>query len=274
MISAPRIALALLALATPALAGPISGGAGNLLVTPTRVMLEGSVRNAAMTLRNTGAQAALYRISLEHARMDSEGRISRVEEPGPEDHDAAELLRFSPRQVLLQAGETQVIRIMVRKPADLPAGEYRSQMVVRAVPSDERPAPSAAEPGRFSVELTPVYGVAIPVIVRHGETSATVSIASATLIPGQDGKPPAVRVELVREGTASVHGDLNILAGSGRSQMSIGRARGLAVWTPNPARAMTVPIRAEFTATAERGDLVVTYSTPDGREMARSPVGR
>lgn len=247
------------------------GGAGNLLVAPTRLVFEGTTRSAAVTLRNTGSRPALYRIELEHARMDEEGRVTRVTEPAPEERPADSLLRHSPRQVLLQPGETQTVRVMVRKPADLAEGEYRSHLAFRAVPSGEPPV--AAPASGWSVTLTPIYGVSIPMIVRHGRLDSSVEVADARIVTDAAGRPAAVKVSLRREGSASSYGNIEILARAARGEtVTLGRAKGVAVWTPNELRSITVPLEAA--AGAPGAPLVVTYTGPDGTELSRRSVDR
>src|SRR5205823_6329510 len=79
------------------------GSPGDLLVAPTRVVLEGRQRTAEITLVNIGPATATYRISLVNLRMDKMGGTREVEassaEPG--ERFANELVRFSPRQVTL-----------------------------------------------------------------------------------------------------------------------------------------------------------------------------
>src|SRR5688572_28815630 len=48
---------------------------GDLMVSPTRVVLEGRKRNAELTLINTGSQRATYRISFIQMRMTDTGEM-------------------------------------------------------------------------------------------------------------------------------------------------------------------------------------------------------
>ena len=66
----------------PALPG--SGGAGDLLVAPTRVVLEGTKRGAELTLLNVGAKPATYRISFLEMEMTPEGELKELATPPPE----------------------------------------------------------------------------------------------------------------------------------------------------------------------------------------------
>jgi len=214
-------------------------GPGDLLVAPTRVVFEGRKRNTEVNLSNIGTSRATYRVSLVRMDMDESGGFKeRPLDPGSENIQS--LFRFSPREVTLEPKESQTVRIQVRKPAELPAGEYRLHMVFRAVPPAPDPAsiPSAPAKG-ISIKLTPVYGIAIPLIIRHGETSAQVSITEPVL----DMAGRALRFHLNRSGNQSVYGDLKavLFPAKGAPEVLV-EAAGLAVYTPNASRTVTMAL--------------------------------
>jgi len=313
---------------------PVAGGIGDLLVAPTRLVFEGRKRSAELNLSNIGRARATYRITLVRMDMDEGGAFQeKALDPGAEGMQA--LFRFSPREVTLDPQESQTVRIQVRKPAELEAGEYRLHMVFRAVPTPapvppplpaatpagpkgETPKPPPArveEPKRqvpkgevakasnhaaeaarqaqgpkaetatrpearreeapraevpapvpspakeegpkgLSIRLTPVYGVAIPLIVRHGDTAAKVAITGARL--GEGAK--TLRFRLERNGNQSVYGDLQAtyLPPSGAPVVLFDVA-GLAVYTPNPGRTVIMALPA-VTALASGGRIRITYS--------------
>ena len=85
--------------------------------------------------------------------------------------DAKDWVRFSPRRTTLAPGETQTVRIFVRKPPDLPAGEYTARLLVQAIPPSPKSGnttgkdPNSVE--GMSVNLDVVYGVTIPLHIKH-----------------------------------------------------------------------------------------------------------
>ncbi len=231
------LALSALAQAPPP---PADGGIGDLLVAPTRVVFEERKRSAELNLSNIGQGRATFRITLVRMEMDETGGIKELPfDPGTE--NLRSLFRFSPRQVTLDPRESQTVRIQVRKPAQLPEGEYRLHMTFRAVPSDA-PAPQAVAetPKGIAIKLTPVYGIAIPLIVRHGKTSASVSITAPTF----EAKNGVLRFRLNRSGNQLVYGDLQatLLPAAGAPEV-LAEASGLAVYTPNSSRTVSLPIR-------------------------------
>lgn len=245
-------------------------GPGDLLVAPTRIVLEGRQRTAEVTLVNRASGSATYRISFVHLRMTEEGGTREIAATDalPGELFADDLIRFSPRQVTLEPGVAQTVRMQLRKPADLAPGEYRSHLLFRAIPASE---PLAAEtPGtepskEMSIKLTPIYGVSIPVIVRHGETSATVKLDGLELVPasGPD-DTPGLRLRMSRTGNQSVHGNFTVtfLPASGKP-LVVGLANGVAVYTPNPTRLVVVPLRLPAGAELKNGLLRVALTKPD-----------
>ena len=79
---------------------------------------------------------------------------------------------------------------------------------------------SAADQKGLRFELTPIYGVTIPVIVRLGNLQATAGIANVHLEKSKEGGP-AVGVDLSRNGTRSTFGEA--------LEMDVAYARGWSV---------------------------------------------
>lgn len=201
--------------------------AADLLVAPTRVVLDDRARSAEVVLNNIGERPATYRISLEVKRMTAEGELVDVEQPSAADAQAIEMVSYAPRRVTLAPGQPQAIRIAARKPEGLPDGEYRVHMLFRAVPDAATPEPEGTTPqGGFSIQLTPIYGITIPVIVRQGALTATAGVAGAQIAAGEDG--PQLEVELTRSGDRSTYGDIRVLKAGHAKPVFL--ARGVAVY--------------------------------------------
>ena len=76
-----------------------ASAAGDLLVAPTRVILDGS-RGTEVVLNNIGSEPATYRISLEIKRMTAEGGLDEIAEENvtPAERAALDMIAFSPRR--------------------------------------------------------------------------------------------------------------------------------------------------------------------------------
>src|SRR3546814_8210755 len=134
------------AAALGAAASPVHA-AGDLLVAPTRIILDGS-RGTEVVLSNIGSAPATYRISLEIKRMTAAGGLDEIaaENVNAAERTAHDMIVFSPRRVTLPPNQTQVVRVGVRVTEGLPPGEYRAHMLFRAVP-DVVPAVAAEAKG-------------------------------------------------------------------------------------------------------------------------------
>ena len=255
---APRfIALSFATIAYPALA------AGDLLVAPTRVVLDGP-RGTEVFLNNVGQQPATYRISMELKRMLPSGQVEDVAPDAASDKEKSTLamITYAPRRVTLAPNQPQAIRIGVRPPADLPDGEYRAHILFRAIPDATVPVPAAAGPTQgVSIALTPIYGVTIPIIVRKGSLKVTAAISgiqkvridpttnailAAKAKPGEAAPVDAISFTLARTGTRSTYGRIRVTkAGIAKPLFE---ARGIAVYTDVAARVVTLPISPEVAA--------------------------
>ncbi|MCK4304896.1 MAG: molecular chaperone, partial [Candidatus Eisenbacteria sp.] len=207
---------------------------------------------------------ATYRISLVNRRMSETGEFSAVDSPAPGEQFADPMLRYSPRQVTLAPGEGQVVRIMLRKPAGLAPGEYRSHLQFNKLPGakEQTGIDSEGSPGdgEIAVTLTAMVGASIPVIVRHGKTSATVTLSNLELQQPADGQPPILSIHLQRSGNRSVYGDLAVtFTPQGGTEQVIARAGGVAVYTPNLLRRAKLALHPEPGLTLKHGTLRVTY---------------
>jgi hypothetical protein len=244
------------------------GGIGGLLVAPTRIVLGPRERVAELTLINRGEQTLIYRLALVNKKMTEQGALEDVspEEAGP--FSAARLVVYAPRQVVMGPGEEQKVRFLVRRPADLQPGEYRSHLLIQAEASAastagaEAPTDSKEPRARIGVRANPA--ISIPVIVRHGVGSAKVSLTDLALLPSDPGGGgSAVSFRLNREGSQSTYGDVTVtyLPAGEREGQTVGVLRGVAVYTPNATRLVKVAI-AESSRLQPGGRLRVSYGSP------------
>ena len=214
---------------------------GDLIVAPTRLVFDDRKRGAEVVLNNAGRARATYRVSLELRRMTPDGQLEEVTQPNEVEKQALGLISYAPRRVTLEPQQTQAVRVAVRKPAGLPHGEYRVHMLFRAIP-DEIPAAATlppADPKALTIQLTPVYGVSIPVIVRHGSTfEAGASISDVQVVETKGRE--AVALTLTRTGTRSIYGEVRVLK-SGQAT-PIARVRGIGLYPEITHRTVVLPI--------------------------------
>ncbi|MDX2432075.1 MAG: fimbria/pilus periplasmic chaperone [Bacteroides sp.] len=244
---------------------------GNLLITPRRVVFDGSKRSVDLNLANSGQDSATYAISLVQIRMTEMGGFETITEPDPGQNFADKFVRFFPRSVTLAPNEAQVVKIEVTRRSQLEEGEYRSHFYFRAVPKVkplgvEDPA---EEEGSISVKLTPVFGITIPVILRIGESTTSVSLTDLTLHKNEN-NTPNLEMTFMRSGNMSVYGDLSVdhISSSG-VVTRVGIANGVAVYTPNAIRKFNLNLVSSQEVDFASGILKVNYSASSDVEPAR-----
>ena len=234
---------------------PAQAGIGDLLVAPTRIVLDGR-KGAEIILNNIGEEPATYRVSIEFRRMTEDGGLVDVTAPTADDQKAADMVVYAPRKVVLAPRQPQAIRIAARPPQGLPDGEYRVHLLFRAIPPATPVVPAAAgEPAKgLRFQLTPVYGVTIPVIVRLGNLQATAGIANVQL-EQKEGKS-FVSLDLSRKGERSTFGEVRVLKAGVKNPIAIQKA--VAVYTEIGVRHLTVPLD-EALKGAATGPVTVQY---------------
>lgn len=258
-----RTLLALLVPALLALPLRAQAGAGDLLVSPARVTMDDKTRTAELILSNRGEATDTYRIRLIRMEMTPDGGLQEAKSPAA-GTDPTTLIRYAPHQVTLEPGQTQVLRVMLRKPADLPDGEYRIHMLFQAIPSDlaDAGAPAKEKPKGVSIKLVPIIGLAVPVIVRQGAVSAKAGLADLRLEQAQGKVLAAFR--LTRSGNASVYGNLEAtFQPKGAKAVSVGQMNGIAVYPPLDARNVKLPLELPAGLQLQHGTLSLTFRTAD-----------
>jgi P pilus assembly chaperone PapD len=235
---------------------------GDLLITPRRIVFEGSKRSMDLNLANTGKDTATYAISVIEIRMKEDGGFETITEPDPDQRFASRFIRFFPRSVTLPPNEAQTVKIQLTRTNELQPGEYRSHFYFRAVPN-ARPLgeeTKAKDTTSISVMLTPIFGITIPVIIRVGESTANVTLNGLGLEMVND-TIPTFSLVFNRKGNMSVFGDISVDHISPQGKVTrVGVANGVAVYTPNTRRQFRFILNNVPGVNFKTGTLRVIYS--------------
>ncbi len=232
-------------------------------IAPTRIIFNGSDRVATIYLSNKGDEAATYRISLSNKRMLETGQIVPADSTLHGERFAMDMLRFSPRRVVIPAHGSQTVRVMLRSPrgGTLENGEYRSHLTFQSVPDVPTVEDIENEPGDLRVRAVAIIEMSIPVIVRRGNPQAEIRFGTIELneTPDNQGRP-ILLVPLERTGERSVYGDLNIhyIADDGKTE-HLAILGGLGVYYPTPVRNLRVPLEIPDGMKLSGGKLRVSY---------------
>lgn len=245
---------------------PDQGGAGDLLIAPTRLLMEKGQRVTEVALFNQGSAPNTYRVSLLRTGMNEDGSVVEIPEPPAGTLDPLSLFRFSPHEVKLEPGETQVVRFALRMPGELPDGEYRVHVRFIGLPQVEAPkAKSDEAPKGLTAIIKPVFGVSIPLIFRKGDLSAKATLSKPAL--GLNGEKRVLNLDLRRDGNASLYGDFKVFfTPAGGASQPVGELNGIAVYTPLALRHVVIPLNPPAGVSLQHGSFAVSFV--DGKSQA------
>lgn len=239
---------------------------GQLMVSPTRIVFEGNERTKQINLINNGSETGKFRISFVRRNMNADGKIVPVEE-NESGMFSDEMIKFSPRQVTLAPGQSQTVRLMLRKKRDLADGEYRSHMMFQALPdakASDINTLSTNQKEKLSIQLIPVVGITIPVIVRHGNLNAEISLSDFEIKQSNTVKAqPVLSLKINRDGSMSSYGDFRVyFTPEGGTPVIVGQVNGVAVYTSTRSRSLEINLQTPGDFSLSNGELHITYLEP------------
>ncbi len=254
------------------LALTVQAKAQDLLLAPYRVVFDGSSRGQEVALINRGSKRGVYRIEFVNMAFDDKGELVESDSTAKGEKSAKDMVRSSVRQVELDAGETQMIRVALRKPVDLPAGEYRTHMKVMSLPPVEPLRPDPERPTEISFKLVPAYGMTIPVLVRQGRPAASAMPIAARLANIDSDGNGQFDIDIKRSGDRSLFVDIDVATappkGKGQWVMT---ARGVSLYAPYENRLFSFQVTKEQIALlrGNKARVLVTEIDANGKQIAK-----
>ncbi|HEY0902075.1 MAG TPA: hypothetical protein VGD95_08125 [Micavibrio sp.] len=235
-----------------------------LKLTLKRAVFEGNHRAEVLTIVNTGTEEETYRLGWRTMRMTEDDALVAV--PGdvavPGLMPADQLVRFAPRRIVVPPGGSQQVRLMLTKPKDLAAGEYRSHLWLQPEANQtqfDKPAPGAPP----KIQLKMLTGMTIPVIVRHGDMSVKATLADLRVKPRVDAPVMDVSFTIGRQGNRSLYGDLKFLCGD----MLVRTIKGIAVYTEVQQRHLQFDVSPPAGQTTCPSMTVQYFADPDDASL-------
>lgn len=287
------LALAIGAIAPPALAQPAAAQpavSAFLNITPKRLTFDRTQRNGTVFLLNQGSGPVTVDIALIDRVMLPDGQIAPVSDAAQRPDvksvadslkSARDLLQVSPRRVTLMPGRPQTVRVRLSTLPDAAAGEHRSHLTVTTLPPPDtgvtaESAATGGQPNELRFQITAVYGLSIPLIVRPSDAQVGATLEGAR-IEYADGAEAArtalVALDVVRGGTSSVYGNFEVrVVGAAKGAEPLGVARGVGVYPEISRRAVRIPL-TRAPAPGER--LEVTFTDDDtspGKVLAKAAL--
>src|ERR1019366_5509841 len=111
-----------------------------VMMLPPRVVMENNDRYATIVIRNIGDATGDFTVGLQDMKMLETGMVVPLDPGEAPQYSAMSYLHITPRSMTLKPGETQNVRLLLRVPENLEAGEYRAHAYVRLV-NDNTDAP-------------------------------------------------------------------------------------------------------------------------------------
>ncbi len=242
----------------------VSGSADAVAITVKRVVFEGPKRAEVITVINKSDKSETYRLGWKHMVMTQRDGIKAVPKDtlpagvGP----AEDMVRFSPRRFVLRSGESQQVRMMLRMPAGLADGEYRSHLWIRPEADVDEFKAQLKKKKKTGTFMKMLAGVSMPIIVRKGALDLSVDIEGLSAQRLADGHFK-VDFSLVRTGGKSSYGDLDLICNKGVGEYLLRFTRGISVYSELGRRDVSMKIPAKQ-GQAACSSVTVRYTATDG----------
>ncbi len=237
--------------------------AEGLMITPTRVELDENTKSQEVRLINSGKEATSYRISFQNLRMNEDGSYTEItDKTGANEKLAEDYVKFSPKRVTLNPGESQAIRLMAKIPNE--NGEYRSHMLFKEeVPADSINSVEDVSKNKkdISVVLRPVFAISIPVIIRSGKVEAEVSLENPQIKFDKDSKSKLLNLVIKRTGNGSANGKIvaNLVNKDSKLKTEILSVSNVSVFFPYDSRKISYAINLPKGIKLEGSTVEVKY---------------
>jgi P pilus assembly chaperone PapD len=234
-----------------------------LSVSPKRVIFEQRIQAAQLQLLNAGNKTKTYRIHFKQMRMTVQGGFEVINGQNPalnNERFANQAIRFSPRQVTLAPRASQTITVLVRKPKGFANGEYRSHLTFSELPSDDSIENNSSNDS-FALQMTPLLGMSIPIIIRQGQLNQQVEIKNPSLSSVKS--VLQLNLELHQLGQTSVYGELiaKFNPDDGSPALEIGKVKGVSVLTPLEWRQVVIPLnKTSKNLMLNQGSISIIYN--------------
>lgn len=219
--------------------------ASAIRITIKRIVFEGAKRADSITVINSSIVPVTYRVGWRHFQMTEDKALKAIKpgDPLPAGiKPVTDMVRFAPRRFTIPPQSSQEVRIMFRTPKGLEEGEYRSHLWIRpeANIDDLRRLEEKKTKKGGGVALKMLTGVTMPVIVRKGKLSSSLSFENASAT--DNGSAVNLSFVLLREGERSVYGDLVYTCNKGANEYELGANRGIALYPESNRRRFNVSL--------------------------------
>lgn len=176
----------------------------DLMISPTRVLLNERNRSATINLINSGKQTRSYRVEWRQLAALPNGGYRDLTDEEKQNYSGLErIVRISPKQVTLAPGQRQNIKLLLRKTGNLGAGEYRSHLSLTALPTHQ---PEEQSQGGTAIKLNLLMSYSLPVIYRIGTAQVSPVITDISLVYKRESGTTYIQAKFAHQNLYSSHG--------------------------------------------------------------------
>lgn len=246
-----------------------------LLVTPTRIDLNNSNKVQALKLINESNEEVTYRIEYMYQNMNADGSYTKLSDAEIGNRSEIEkMVMYSPRQVTLQPKQTQTVRFALRRKEGA-TGEINAHVLFKEM-QKKSAVPQLAkksEDGEFSIEIKPLFNIAIPVIVSDANKN-TKMMASMSNVR-VDNVNKVVAFQINNTGKYSPYGRAEVKFYKGRRLLGSSELNGLGVMLPLKTRTISINYAEKDFANDEISHVEIVYaSAPESGKSYTIAEGR
>jgi len=178
----------------------------NILISPVKVTIEDRQRTSKIYLVNNSAKMQTYRLGWKNNTALKTGGYRLLSDAESQEFNTADsMIRFSPKQVTLKPHGKQTVKLAIRRPSGLAEGEYRSHLLLTALP----PKVKASQQPK-GAHLNMIVSYSLPVIIKQGTGTATAKITDVSLYYDAKKHVSSIKIAMSKDAAYSINGDFNV----------------------------------------------------------------
>ncbi len=239
------------------------------MLSPVRIIFTDRQRVANVKISNPTDEAITYTITLITMRKDQKGKLQRVQSETEEEKMVKGMIRYSPRRATIQPGERQLVKLMVRKPKDLPIGEYQTRLQISPL---QTPTPKTQTENKDHFDIDVLVSSSFPVIIQHGNLTSTVTPQNINIKNFPDAPSGmAAEITFTKTGSGSAFGNVFLYhaQNSNGDFRKIGQTLDLAIYLPQTEQKATIPLKDITAQELLSGAIRATFQPSFGRVVKR-----
>lgn len=245
-----------------------SAAYANLLVTPLQIVFKDRERNTEITLVNTGRDINTYKLGWEVLKQidGAGGYVPVSDEERKTRTDLEDFAVFTPRQITLNPGDKQVVRVAIRSPKDIADGEYKSHLKLSIVSNPNLLADTQKKPEKDEIGIGAkvMTSYSIPVVYRLGTYDSKVEVGAPSLSKSPKTSNMLINLNVKRSGLHGVIGLIKVYyTPNGGKEAEIGSLGNASLYSEVGNRDFTIPTALK---SISPGQIRVLFIKAEGAE--------